>query len=83
MVEDAQGFDPDLDYTTRDNPFWDCTDGAHPAWWRGQEYGCKAIVRIVNEWLDETLDEMMVGVSQPAIQALKERIHDLRTKAGI
>ena len=83
MVENEQGFDPDLDYTAKDNPFWDCTDGAHPAWWRGQEYGCKATVRIVNKWLDQTLDDMMKGASQPEIQALKERIHDLRTKAGI
>jgi hypothetical protein len=22
-----------------DDPFWDATDGAHPAWWRGQDYG--------------------------------------------
>lgn len=84
MTANEQGLDPDEDYTQRDNPFWDCTDGAHPAWWRGEEYGCKAIVRIVNKWLDtDTLDEMMAGTSQPEIQALKERIHDLRTKAGI
>ena len=83
MLENEQGLDSDLDHTAKDNPFWDCTDGAHPAWWRGQEYGGKAVVRIVNKWLDQTLDEMIIGGYQLEIQALRERIHDLRTKAGI
>ena len=23
-----------------DDPEWDATDAAHPAWWRGCDYGC-------------------------------------------
>ena len=35
-----------------DNPFWDCTDAAHPAWWRGQEYGVKQAIKIFDDWLN-------------------------------
>ena len=83
MVENEQGYDPDLSYTAEDNEFWDCTDGAHPAWWRGEKYGVESMIRKVDQWLDGTLDEMMIGFSHPKVEALKERIHDLRTKAGI
>lgn len=82
MVADAQGFDPDDNYTAEDNPFWDCTDAAHPAWWRGEEYSAKAMVRLINRWLDKSSEEMMIGTNYAEIQALKERIHDLRTKHG-
>ena len=37
-MRDEQGFDPDENYTVEDNPFWDGTEGAHPAWWRGQQH---------------------------------------------
>lgn len=39
-----------------DDPAFDCTDAAHPAWWRGQEYGAAAIVREVSSILDGTHD---------------------------
>lgn len=35
-----------------DDPLWDGTDAAHPAWWRGNDAGVLATVRIVNEILD-------------------------------
>jgi hypothetical protein len=81
MTADAQGFDPELDYTAVDNPFWDCTDGAHPAWWRGEEWGVKSMVRLVHEWLDKPLSELESGTHYEDVQALKERILDLRRKA--
>ena len=83
MTADEQGFDPELNYTQEDNTFWDCTEGAHPAWWRGEEYGAKSMMRMINKWLDQTPDEMMVGVSQPEVQAIKERILEVRKLAGI
>jgi len=54
-MKDQHGFDPDQDYTAVDNPFWDCTDAAHPAWWRGEEYSIKMMIVLVNEWLDKPL----------------------------
>jgi len=84
MVADEQGFDRDLDRTVVDNPFWDCTDGAHPAWWRGETYGVQGMIRLVNEWLDKPLDDdLMAGSHQANLQALKERILELRTKANV
>lgn len=81
MVADEMGFDPDENYTAVDNPFWDATDGAHPAWWRGEEYGCKAMIRLFNEWLDKPLEELKDGGTHYAdVQALKERILELRAK---
>lgn len=45
MAEDAQGFDLDLNYTKEDNPFWDGTPAAHPAWDRGMQHTTKIITR--------------------------------------
>lgn len=39
MAADKYGFDPDKTTTTPDNEFWDATDAAHPAWWRGCDHG--------------------------------------------
>lgn len=82
MVVNEQGLDSEQDYTAVDNPFWDCTEGAHPAWWRGEEYGVRGMVKMVNKWLDESPEEMMRGASHNEIQALKQRICDLRAKHG-
>lgn len=49
MAKDEQGFDPDENYTKEDNPFWDATDAAHPAWWRAEEYVTKQIARQLSE----------------------------------
>jgi hypothetical protein len=35
-----------------DNPDWDSTDAAHPAWWRGNDAGVEAVVKIVSGILD-------------------------------
>jgi hypothetical protein len=35
-----------------DNPDWDSTDAAHPAWWRGNDAGVEAVVKIVGGILD-------------------------------
>ncbi len=81
VVKNENGFDPELDYTAVDNPIWDCTDAAHPAWWRGNKQGVEGMVKRVNEWLDKPLDEMMKGTSHPLIQTLKERIYQLRKQS--
>jgi len=35
-----------------DEPEFDATDGAHPAWWRGEEYGVARVIDIIREALD-------------------------------
>ncbi len=82
MSVDEQGFDRDLDYTAVDNPFWDCTDAAHPAWWRGHEYTHNVLVTLIDRWLDCPLEEFEYGLNQPKLQALKMKIRDLRAKHG-
>ncbi len=42
-TKDEYGFDRSEDYVTTDNPFWDTTDAAHPAWWRGNDYATEQI----------------------------------------
>ncbi len=81
MVADAQGFDPDKNYVQIDNEFWDGTDGAHQAWWRGEKFGCQQTIRVVTEWLDKPLEDIR-GCSQADVQVLKERIMELRAKHG-
>lgn len=81
MVADEYGFDPDETKTIPDNPFWDCTDAAHPAWWRGCDYGVEAMVRRVNEWLDAPLEDLSKGaMGDQEVHALRQRILDLRTQ---
>ena len=82
MAVNEQGLDPDKDYTQTDNEFWDCSDGAHPAWWRGEKFGCEAMTRLMTEWLDKPLEELKRGCHQAGIQALKERVLELRAKHG-
>lgn len=41
-----------FDYMLSDDPTFDATDGAHPAWWRGNDSGVAATVDIVNKILD-------------------------------
>jgi len=36
-----------------DNPEFDGTDGAHPAWWRGCDDGVFSTVRCINGILDD------------------------------
>lgn len=51
MIDD-QGFDPNMTTTVPDNEFWDGTDGAHPAWWRGQEWGSINVVKVLTKIIE-------------------------------
>ncbi len=55
-----------------DDPGMDCTDGAHPAWWRGEEYGANAIIREVGEILDGAYDAS--GVASEPWEGLRRRL---------
>lgn len=58
-----------------DDPEWDCTDAAHPAWWRGQEYGAHSVVRAMNECLGRPHNP---GVMSEPLESFKRRILALR-----
>ncbi len=55
-----------------DDPEMDCTDGAHPAWWRGQDYGAEAICREVSKILDGTHD--VSGTASEPWEAVRRRL---------
>jgi len=78
VKDEERGCDLNENYTQVDNPFWDGTDGAHPAWWRGNDRGVQIMVNIINGWLDKPLDKMISGTYQKPIQDLRERIYQLR-----
>ena len=56
-MEDEQGFDPTLNYSREDNEFWDGTDNAHPAWYRGNDEATKACSKIILTALDISIPE--------------------------
>lgn len=37
-----------------DDPELDCTDGAHPAWWRGQEHAVRSTCQQLNQIMDSS-----------------------------
>ena len=61
-----------------DDPELDCTDAAHPAWWRGHDHTAKVFCQLVNEILDG--NDVSHGISGEPWQATKMRVADLRTK---
>ena len=55
-----------------DDPRWDMTDAAHPAWWRGYDYGAQTTIREVAALLDGKTNER--GISQEPWESLKRRL---------
>jgi hypothetical protein len=60
-----------------DDPQWDGTDAAHPAWWRGNDRGVEAVVQIVNGVLDGQPPGMH---GSEALTALVKRIAAARAE---
>lgn len=77
MARDEHGFDPDETVTIADNPFWDATDVAHPAWWRGDDHGCAVTVERLNAILDGK-DDGHGGFGYEPLERLRRRLLALR-----
>lgn len=68
-----------------DNPNLDCTDAAHPAWWRGCDHGSAGMIREVQKILDGqddgsgTCNEPWESVRRKLIElcAAQERVREL------
>lgn len=58
-----------------DDPCWDGTDAAQPAWWRGQDDGVRAVVTFVTEALDGHRRSGTFG--NPELEKLKQRLYAL------
>jgi len=64
-----------------DDPSLDATDGAHPAWWRGNDAGVAGAVRIINEALDGPLP--LAGcVGGADLEAVRQRVAALRASVA-
>lgn len=61
-----------------DDPEWDATDFAHPAWWRGSDYTVDQLASQVNEILDGKDD--MSGYCQEPWQTSRKRIFELKSE---
>lgn len=62
-----------------DNPEWDGTDGAHPAYWRGEKAGGASVCKTIAA----TLDGDIAGKSREDLQAVRDRlIEQLSIKPG-
>jgi hypothetical protein len=76
---DQQGLDKDQDYVAVDNPFWDCTDAAHPAWWRGEQYASKHIIKDLQKIVigPESTEEMPYQTLRHWIKTAMETSNDI------
>jgi hypothetical protein len=67
-----------------DNPDHDGTDGAHPAWWRGNDHGLHRVADLVTFWITEPdMGKVMAGAfGEPQLERLRASVIDLRHKVG-
>lgn len=70
MAKDKYGFDSDETYTQEDNPFWDATDAAHRAWWRGQEY--------TERQMTKQLNAILFGKEKMTFQQIKNHLRKIK-----
>lgn len=62
-----------------DDPETDCTDFAHPAWWRGNDHAYAMMCKELAELLD---GKPLTGSCNQPWQGVRERIADLRAKVA-
>jgi len=67
----------------RDDPQFDGTDGAHPAWWRGQRHGFEACMREIEKVIIDPFRTLTKGgQTQPEWQALRMRVAMMALNLG-
>jgi hypothetical protein len=70
MARDEHGFDPDETTYDADNPFWDGTDFAHPAYHRGVDRGIEAVLEVMVKAL-EGKDDGRGVMHHPDLEAMR------------
>src|SRR5574343_54598 len=62
----------------KDDPTTDCTDLAHPAYWRGEEAGMKGTIKLVKEAIYNGMKELPLKgvVSDQEFQALRLELYN-------
>lgn len=81
---DEYGFSDDETITTEDNPFWDGTDAAHPAWWRGCDRGSVSIIELVYKFLTIPIEnyDLSGQYNNRQLNFIKNEIHKIRKTIG-
>lgn len=72
-MAETTGMTGDTDRLAEDNPEWDGTDAAHPAWWRGNDAGVAATVRILADAMDGK-DNGRGVIGYAPLEALRRRV---------
>lgn len=77
LNEDHPHICPIDDYYQLDNPFWDGTPGAHPAWWRGNDQGVEAVCNIVLDILNKKVTESVGTYGYAKLNEIRVRLLEL------
>ena len=69
-------------YDGLDNPEWDGTDLAHPAWWRGNDVGVDSTVLVIQEILNniESGKENVGTFGSQKLNMLRDRLYQMYGK---
>jgi hypothetical protein len=65
--------------TSQDDPQWDGTDAAHPAWWRGNDAGVHSTVAALNRVMN---GEHTGTFGYAPLEQLANRLRDQRRMLG-
>jgi len=68
-----------------DNPEFDATDGAHPAWWRGCDHGGEMTVKAINKIMDtlESGEDFAGCFGSESLENLKNRLKRLYSSINL
>lgn len=59
-----------------DNPQWDCTDAAHPAWWRGEKWGVYKAAELIADILSGK--DTGKGVMNEPLETMRRSVFELK-----
>ena len=60
----------------QDNPLWDCTDAAHPAWWRGEKYSAYKAAELIAKILSG--EDKCRGKMNEPLETMRRSVLDLK-----
>lgn len=77
--KDRYGYDESQTYTKWDNPFFDGTDYAHPAWIRGYDKAADDLISYLLSILDSVPPFKRPNHNDPALNELVDRLIDFKS----
>jgi hypothetical protein len=78
----SDGTESKPEYDGLDNPEWDGTDLAHPAWWRGCDSGADSTIFVIHQILDdiESGKEIVGTFGSQKLNMLRDRLYRMYGK---